>query len=504
MSLLVLALIATVILPELFVPFGGGSPEVATPTTLAVAAGILPQAAIAIAAVVAGRRAVRRLRQGRGGAPHRLRVQLRSLQWSAVLLQAVAVQLFGWLAAVRSEVGDLPGIDELLAITPALAAIGSCWWASHPMEQLVRPALASRRRYVVGEFRNQLAILGVPALLAITAIEASELLAVRLLSADSALAWTALPVAMLLVLVFAPVAMISVLDTTTLAGGTARRIVDEVLRDNGLSLRRVLVWRTGGTLLNGAVVGVMHPWRYLLLTDAVIDMMSVESLRAVVAHEAGHLRGRHLPWLVVIAVGMVGAAGLGAEAVAESVSKALAPDPSDPLLRAVAGGRSPPPATDSVLEVALPIAVAVPVAFLGFGWVSRRFERQADTFAVRYLTRAGTRPDTGLETDAVEVRSAAVLAMCRALGRVAELNGVDPTAPSWRHGSIQSRQRHLVGLLGHPVGRLRIDRQIAVIKALGVILLVAVVSIELFRSGVVSGTTDVRAPEPTWALDATR
>ena len=43
-----------------------------------------------------------------------------------------------------------------------------------------------------------------------------------------------------------------------------------MLADNGVRMSRILVWRTGGVMLNGAVVGFVPAARYLLLTDAVI------------------------------------------------------------------------------------------------------------------------------------------------------------------------------------------------------------------------------------------
>lgn len=494
MSLLVIVLIATVLLPRLLEPGVGAATIASTevPIGLAAVAGIVPQLLIAGAALVAGRHAVAQLKRGRGGAPNRLRIRLRRLQWAAVLSQAVAVQAFGWLAMLREVLGDLPALDELISLLPAIGAIGACWWAAHPMEKLLRPALAGRRRYVAGELRNQLAILGVPAILAIATLETGDLLATRVFSPESPMAWAIVPGALLLLMVFAPVAMVRVLDTANLPDGTGRRMVDRVLRDNGLSVRRVLVWRTGGSLLNGAVVGVLHPWRYLLLTDAVLAMMSSDSLRAIVAHEVGHLRRRHLPWLVVVATAIVGAAGLTAEAVAMAVAKTFAADPDDPLVQAVAGGEVPARATDPMVEIAIPITVAAIVAFFGIGWVSRRFERQADTFAVQYLsaTAASGGEEAAEATDEARgprIRSAAVLSMCRALGRVAELNGVDPAAPSWRHGSIQSRQRHLVDLLGQPSRRLRIDRQVVAIKSCGVAILLAVIAFELHRGEALPG-----------------
>ncbi|MGA0175032.1 MAG: hypothetical protein ACO3NL_15510, partial [Phycisphaerales bacterium] len=75
----------------------------------------------------------------------------------------------------------------------------------------------------------------------------------------------------------------------------------------------------------------------------------------------------------------------------------------------------------------------------------------------------------------------AVLAMCRALGRVAELNGVNPAAPSWRHGSIRWRQRHLVQIVSEPILALPIDRKVRRIKAAGIAILLLCVVIEGVR-----------------------
>jgi hypothetical protein len=84
------------------------------------------------------------------------------------------------------------------------------------------------------------------------------------------------------------------------------------------------------------------------------------------------------------------------------------------------------------------------IAFAVLGWVSRRFERQADTFAVQHLCRhdhlgggdRGTISPQNVET------------MCGALDLICELNGVNPRRRSWRHGSIAWRQAYLRGLIG--------------------------------------------------------
>jgi len=111
---------------------------------------------------------------------------------------------------------------------------------------------------------------------------------------------------------------------------------------------------------------------------------------------------------------------------------------------------------------------------LVFGWISRRFERQADVFAVRALTRAGLpctlpcalhspggnpgRPMAG----ALCATAAHVLS--HALYEVALLNGIRPEARSWRHSSIASRSRFLLALADDPRRARRFQRTVLAVQ----------------------------------------
>ena len=108
------------------------------------------------------------------------------------------------------------------------------------------------------------------------------------------------------------------------------------------------------------------------------------------------------------------------------------------------------------------VAVLLASILVVFGWVSRRFERQADAFAAIQVTRR-----IADSTDEV-VAPGGVDAMCSALLIVARTNGVSPRRFSWRHGSIDSRCRHLRSLVGRAFGRLPVDREVAWIKIVSV------------------------------------
>ncbi len=485
MQLLVLALVATVLVPAAL-----PAPREIPPTATVLVVALLPAAMIAGAAWYASWSAVRGLRAGRGAAPHLLRIRLRGLQWSAVVAQAVAVVAFGWLDWLRSELGDWPLLDELIALSPPIFAIAACWWAAHPMERILRGDSISRRRFVATELRNQLGLLGGPALLAIGASEAATLLASRWFAADSAVAMLAAPAAVISVMLFAPSLMVRILDTEPMPDGNEREILERVLADNGVRMSRILVWRTGGTLLNGAVVGFVPAARYLLLTDAVLERMPVESLRAIVAHEVGHVKRRHVPWMLLTTLAAVATAALAVEVAMPFAIEAFAPPPVDPVLLAAAGVEEEPDGTLDVLEAVAAVGV-VAIVLPVFGWISRRFEQQADAFAAQYLSVVGPASASSFVGAGAErrlkspesalVTPRAVLAMCRALGRVAELNGVNPAAPSWRHGSIRWRQRNLVQIVSEPILALPIDRKVRRIKAAGIAILLLCVVIEGVR-----------------------
>ena len=485
MQLLVLALVATVLLPAALPP-----PSEIPPAASVLAVAIGPAAMVAAAAWFASWSAMRAIRAGRGSAPHLLRMRLRGLQWAAVVAQAVAVLGFGWLDWIRSVLGNWPLLDELVALAPPIAAIGACWWAAHPMERMLRGGSLSRSRFVSTELRNQLGLIGGPALLALGAAEAATLFAASWFGEGSSIEMLAAPAAVIAVMLAAPSLMVRILDTEPMPDGPSLEVLERVLADNGVRMSRILVWRTGGVMLNGAVVGFVPAARYLLLTDAVIERMPIESLRAIVAHEVGHVKRRHVPWMLTTTLAVVAAAAMAVELAVPSIMDAIEPPPADPVLLAAAGVVEESGETLGVVEAVAAVAVLALVLPV-FGWVSRRFEQQADAFAAQYLSVVGPASASSFVGDgearrlkapeAALVTPRAVLAMCRALGRVAELNGVNPAAPSWRHGSIRWRQRNLVQLVSLPILRLPIDRTIRWIKVAGVTLLLFCVFAEGVR-----------------------
>ncbi len=413
-----------------------------------------PYAVLAAVAALATGLCVRRL--DRRGDPAAVRWSHRVLSGMRLLGLAwhlVTVFGLGLLPLVRSVTGDLVLVDELLAAAPALGLLLFSFRLAHPVEARLRAAMLVREldegrpiyafpppwRYVLATARNNAAIMALPLTLILGWSEALDrIVAATGLDATTPSATLLIPlvqiVGALTVFALIPPVMVRVWDTVPVPRGELRDGLEQLARAHRVRVRDFLIWRTGGAMLNGAVIG-LTPWlRYIVLTDSLLDHLPEREVEAVAAHEVAHVRKRHMLWLAVAVLGSAMLLGETAELIAGAIGLG-------PVLSAWAVG-----------------AVSLAGVLMVLGLVSRRFEWQADAFAARHLTGA-----TPVVThDAAE-------AMSSALARVSRLNGMPERRFTWRHGSIAARRTRLERLIGLPAARLPIDRQARVLMVLAAV-----------------------------------
>ena len=404
----------------------------------------------------------------------RASLRLRVLQWMVVGATVFSLLGLGWLELIRHVTGNLIVLDELLGILPALFLLAMLWRVQWPLERLLRESVLVRRLdqglpihpvpsaggYVIGQFRTHLLVILIPALMILGLVEAADLIIRSVLPADSggSLASTVAVVAGLLGLVLTPFAIAWAVGAASLPDGTMRRAMEQVLRDAGVRVRDILVWPTGGSILNGAVIGLLPRTRFVLLTDGLLELLSLDQIRAVMAHETGHLRYRHLPWTAVLLVALIAGYGQLAEWIV------------NPIFQSMVSSSASPEKLHSTFEMG-GVVVVIGLCFVTFGAVSRRFELQADAAAACDLTFRNRSEDASSAAGVVSEH--AVDLMSSALGMVATINGLDPNRHTWRHGSIRWRQRRLKQIVGQPIQALPIDAQVRFIKA-GTLLLLGV------------------------------
>ena len=443
---------------------------------LPLAIAIIPPLAGVLLELVLVRRTLREASKGSMRAIMRSGRRLRLLQWIAVGSTVLAVVGFGWLELVRDSIGNLVLLDELCVLLPCLVLICLAWSIQWPIERLVREAMVVRRLdrglpihplptvtgYVIGQVRIHLFVVLVPAAFVLACIEITESLLPHLLAPDSPswVASSATGTAAVLALVLSPWGVLMAINARSMPEGATRESLEAVLRQSRVRVRDIRLWPTGGSILNGAVIGFVPPLRYVLLTDALIETLPAQELRAVMAHEVGHLRYRHLPWTAAILLAQVWLFADILDRIFPSLYSLLVGIGFEPqmLLASVPG---------------VGVLLVLGLSFLGFGWVSRRFELQADAAAACALSVPGD------DRPALVAPEAAGW-MCGALESVARVNGLAPERHTWRHGSIRWRQQQLQRLIGIPIDRLPIDRRVRLLKRLAASTLLLLAALAWF------------------------
>jgi Zn-dependent protease with chaperone function len=371
---------------------------------------------------------------------------------------AVGVFSLGWRHTVDHLLGHVPGglgrletPGVVIGLLPGFLGWAGLWWSQYPVDRAVReqgvlaqleadlpvfapPPFAS---YFANKLRVQLLFTVVPVLLILALHDAANLgvrAAIasgrlggrwsqpgRAESVDSALYVTTV----VLVLLMVPAILRHVLSTRRLPDGRLRDGLTDVLRLAGVRCREVLLWDTHNNLGNAAVMGLLPPVRYVLLSDLLLESMTDEQVQAVFAHELGHVHHRHLAWFTGV---------LGTGMAALSVGGDWLLDRLNP--------------TTSAASVELQggmVVVMVAAVWVGYGTLSRWFERQADVYAVRLMRQVGP-PERGAG------------AFASALERVAVVNNIPLAARNWTHGSMATRVAFVGRLAVDPALARRFDR----------------------------------------------
>ena len=382
------------------------------------------------------------------------------------------------------------GLDECLILLPFFGSIAAAWIALYPADRAIRQvSLELRlwasaparpvwplRSYLSFMFRQHVLIIAVPMVPIVVANDFVARFAGEIRSALFGLAWgdQAVLIAMAgLIFLFAPVMLRYVWHTRPLPDNELRQQLEAVCRRVRLSYREILIWESDGMVVNAAVMGLLKPVRYVLLSDGLLEMMDDRKIEAVFGHEAGHIKCRHIQYYLLFAV-------LSMLIVGGIMELAMSAPQYWPDLVATI------PHYYDYLQV---VAMALIVVFwvFGFGFISRRFEWQADLFGARCVTPGASdceRPcvlhgtaiaspsetETGKAGDPLCATAAATFA--DALHRIAVLNGIPVEARSWRHASIAHRMRMLREYGYRPERVARLERGVKWIKA-GLLLGVA-------------------------------
>ncbi len=378
-----------------------------------------------------------------------------------------------WLRLCRQTpiVGDWVVVPGLLAAVPFLLSIVLVWIATYPGDRAIREIALETYlfrgrpvqpvwplpRYLLFNLRHQVLFIFVPMLLILAARDLIMLYEGRLreLSGQEVLPDLLLGVAAVGVAIIAPTILRRVWVTQPLPEGPLRDRLLHLCGKLRMRCREILVWHSGGMIVNAAVMGVIAPFRYFLITDAMLEQMDDQRIEAVFGHEAGHVKRHHILFFLLFAF----------------ISGCLVTS---------LGYRSRGMDRTTYQIVIVIAAVVLTLKWGGlFGWISRCFERQADIYGVRTLAASGvpckiacelhspaeTGNPSGTRSSGDPLCMTTAHIFGETLNEVALLNGIPTEARSWRHGSISSRSRTVIKFAQDPWATARFERKVYRIKA---------------------------------------
>jgi Zn-dependent protease with chaperone function len=407
--------ILTAVLAAIAAGEGGGGPVVGLAWRLVVvvvAMSVAPLAALVSARSLATSAADRDDAEERAS---RLEMLIIALWLGAVALILLVAQ---WPRIVRAnwQLAGLPLVDEVAILTPVIGPLLLVWAAMHR-----RPC--SWRRLCADlwqQARQQLALLLLPPLAVVGVLESLTWLNIAPAKIDTAW-WFALPLVGV-TLVLMPLAVRRLWHTSPLVETDLRARLDAMCLSRRCHVREILIWHTGYTMANAAVVGLSRWLRYLLLSDVLLNRLSDDEIAAVVRHELAHLRRWHLPLrlaALLLPLALWFAVQRAAPETALTVTDSL---------KWLAGGRG------------IFSTLVLPLGFLAYavavvGWYSRLLEHDADLDAC--LDDSG-RVDALLAADFCT----ALITLC---GR-----GQESWLSQWLHPSVQRRVDFVRNVIANP------------------------------------------------------
>lgn len=199
-----------------------------------------------------------------------------------------------------------------------------------------------------------------------------------------------------------------------LEAGYFRRRIETLCSRAGLAYANILHWPIfGGRMITAGVMGLVGRFRYILVTDALLQILSPDELDAVIAHEVGHVKRHHLLFYLFFFIGYMVITYATFDLIVYLIIF------SEPVYRFVfMTGISRTTVTTGLLSLAIIFNFLVYFRFI-FGYFMRNFERQADAFVYSLFASA--------------------LPLISTFEKIAAVSGQSPDKPNWHHFSIRQR-----------------------------------------------------------------
>jgi Zn-dependent protease with chaperone function len=363
----------------------------------------------------------------RAGAPadkmtHRFDVGLKKFAvWALIVFafELYGLNLPGFLNTF-DLFNTLPTLEALVFLSLFIIQMIIIWHAAYTPRDLLFPGRMTQKAYITGQVS-----LNLPILLPWIALSALMDM-ISVLPFDTPKQFLLTPLGqtlyflgfLLLTAILAP-AMIRIFwRCKPLADNPDHRRIAALSDRAGVKFAAILQWPLfGGRMLTAGVMGLVSRFRYLLVTKALLQLLTPEEVDSVIAHEIGHVKKKHLYFYLFFLGGYM----LLSFSILDLIIYVIVYSrPVTVIMETIGQDRTG--ATTLLFSLTSIVLFLVYFRYI-FGFFMRNFERQADTYVYTLFNSAEPLIST--------------------LRKIAYLSGQPADKPNWHHFSIGQRIGYL-------------------------------------------------------------
>lgn len=218
--------------------------------------------------------------------------------------------------------------------------------------------------------------------------------------------------------IFAPVLIQRFWRCRPLGPGEHRSRIEALCRKANVRYADIVYWPIfGGRVITAGVMGLVARFRYILVTDALINMLTSDEVDQVIAHEIGHVKHKHLLLYLLFFIGFIQVSD-----AAFSIAYYFFYFTKPVILFTFTFGINNDK-TFLFFSYAILIIVIILYFRYLFGFFIRNFERQADLYVFKLYASAQPLIST--------------------FKKIVFSSGQPADKPNWHHFSIQQRIDYL-------------------------------------------------------------
>lgn len=218
--------------------------------------------------------------------------------------------------------------------------------------------------------------------------------------------------------IFGPVFIQKFWGCRPLRSGLARDRIEFLCKQADMKYKNIMVWPIfGGHMITAGVMGLVRQFRYILVTPALMRQLDQNEIDAVIAHEIGHIKKKHLLFYLFFFTGYLIIAFTSLDLIIYLIIYAQA------VLGYIDNNGSGFSTFTSICFSLFMISIFLIYFRFIFGYFMRNFERQADLFA--YTMMGTAKP------------------LISTFEKITLSSRQPPDKPNWHHFSIQERIDYL-------------------------------------------------------------